>query len=41
MTYETESRDTDRPEPDVLSAWGVYILTVAGLAMYSLVHLFS
>jgi hypothetical protein len=39
MTYESETHSTR--EGDVLSAWGVYALTVAALAVSSVIHLFS
>jgi hypothetical protein len=39
MTYESETHNTRGA--DVLSAWGVYALTVATLAVSSLIHLFS
>lgn len=39
MTYESETHSSR--EADVLSAWGVYALTVAVLAVSSVIHLFS
>lgn len=39
MTYESEMHSNR--EGDVLSAWGVYALTVAVLAVSSVIHLFS
>lgn len=39
MTYESEMHSTR--EADVLSAWGVYALTMAALAVSSVIHLFS
>lgn len=39
MTYESETHSTR--EADVVSAWGVYALTVAALTVSSIIHLFS
>lgn len=36
MKYETDTRGADRGETDVLAAWEVYMVTIAGLVIYSL-----
>lgn len=41
MMYETESRSTDRSQPNVLAAWAVYVIALAGLAMYSMVSILA
>ena len=37
MSYETEIRNSGSGELDVLAAWEVYAMALAGLIIYSLV----
>jgi hypothetical protein len=41
MTYESEMHKFDRRHIDVMAAWGVYAMTVAGLGMSALITLFA
>jgi hypothetical protein len=36
MMIRTETRKPDRQAGDITAAWGVYLLSIAGLMIYSL-----
>lgn len=41
MMYDTEIRRTDNVQPNVLAAWTVYVMALAGLAMYSMISMLA
>lgn len=41
MMYEPDIRSTDDCQPNVLAAWTIYVMALAGLAMYSMISMLS
>lgn len=41
MRYEREFRNAKRREGDILAAWEIYVMALAGLTIYSLVSAFA